>query len=139
MFTRRVPKRTYRQHLWSTVTLAPSVRERSTRAQFLHSHKMLADRAPSVPERCYRRDFMTPMEKPHNGERLNLEVAARALRRFLVAIWIFVGAGFRLLRKRCWVSSVRLDSRIAGRWPYPEILDRIDSILVRALSIKKRR
>ena len=61
---------------------------------------------------------MLPMEKLHNGERLNLEVAASALRRFFRDLDI-VGAGFCLLRREFGVVSVRLDSMIAGRWPYP--------------------
>jgi hypothetical protein len=37
------------------------------------------------------------MEKPHNSERLNLEVAARAFRRFLFATCVWLGLAFALV------------------------------------------
>ena len=40
---------------------------------------------------------MLPIEKPHNVEKLNLEVAARALRRFLFATRILLGLALALV------------------------------------------
>jgi hypothetical protein len=44
-----------------------------------------------------RKQTGVTVEKPHNGESLNLEVAARALRRFLFATCILLGLAFAVV------------------------------------------
>jgi hypothetical protein len=50
-----------------------------------------------------------PMEKPHEGERLNLEVAVRALRRLLFATWILLGLAFALVCYAEMLGVVQVD------------------------------
>jgi hypothetical protein len=50
-----------------------------------------------------------PMEKPHDGERPNLEVAVRALRRLLFATWILSGLAFALVCYAEMLGVVQVD------------------------------
>jgi len=50
-----------------------------------------------------------PMEKPHDGERLDLEVAVRALRRLLFATWILLGLAFALVCYAEMLGVVQVD------------------------------